>query len=862
MSDPHGFPGRPADQEHAGVAVWRSQADLPTHARRAPQHRPYRDYPLLTTDGVAAKPHLAPWAVVHMENPWVRVGVLPGAGGLVHVAWDLLTGRHLLAPQPLAWTPPPADVEVEQDEDGAVTTWFSRHDPVSGLKLMHGIRLRPDNSALELRSRVYNESECPRPLRWDETDFVHVQPEQVSNTAHVPPPEPFRAGVLLQPGETLKFSAFWFGANGVGRVRAATEHAALHVMQGRGRVNIGLVATSHRQGCVVEAWSRRGQKLATCVVDVLPREPQLRALPVPRGDEHQIGLVRVTHNGEELVRARLPSQPLLAPQPTPSRTNAPPWQLYERGEFEAAQSRLDSRKQDDAYLLGLVHERCGRHPEAADSYRDAVESARWRVPARYRLARLLALAGRHEHALVVVTKVLADDHDHLQAHALRVILSRRLGRTEQAGSALAEALRVDPTYRWARDLAGLPCAPDPHACYDLAHEYLGTGEHEASLRLFGAAADSDHERDPRQPSVAYLARHRRARLFQVLGRFDESAEEILAADSRDCVPFRLDDLDLLEATTEEDTSAMFLRGLWYHGHGRVDDAIFTWRQTKSLHSRDARLWRCLGLSSQDDLPYARVCFDIALALAPDPVLVWESDQLDARSGVLPAFRLHALRHRGAAVELTDELALAMADLLLTTGAVAEAEELMNGHEFHSDETAVLARTWARLGALQVPTGNLRFPARSLRLRTTPRDLPALYFRLGSRLLEADSGAARRAWALAVPPGEFDRPEQAFWSVLALRGLGRHVDAQSIRDRLRSFCDDLAVSTAVTSSGEPFPDDPIAAHGRNVLLLRTQLDLLDGRTDLAAEKLTMLLQEEPAHADAMDLADWMTSGRPG
>ena len=51
------------------------------------------------------------------------------------------------------------DVAIEKDADGSITAWFSEHDPMARMKGMHGVRLRPGVSALELRVRVYNRTD-------------------------------------------------------------------------------------------------------------------------------------------------------------------------------------------------------------------------------------------------------------------------------------------------------------------------------------------------------------------------------------------------------------------------------------------------------------------------------------------------------------------------------------------------------------------------------------------------------------------------------------------------------------------------------------------------------------------------------
>ena len=60
----------------------------------------------------------------------------------------------------------PADVFIEEEEDGARTVWLSEHDPLNRLKGMHGIRLRPGSSLIELRARLYNRTPLTQTFLW------------------------------------------------------------------------------------------------------------------------------------------------------------------------------------------------------------------------------------------------------------------------------------------------------------------------------------------------------------------------------------------------------------------------------------------------------------------------------------------------------------------------------------------------------------------------------------------------------------------------------------------------------------------------------------------------------------------------
>ncbi|CAM3689563.1 DUF5107 domain-containing protein [Occultella aeris] len=198
------LPDRPADQAGADVAVWRAPLTMRTHLPAPPSDLPaYLDarvyqgssgrvYPLPFHDRIASEPREHDWDAVHLENEWIRLLVLPELGGRIHLAIDRTTGHDLFYGNPaikpalvglagpwiaggieLNWpqhhrpaTFLPTDVEIEHESGGSVTVWCSDHDPFERMKGMHGVRLRPGSSAIELRVRLYNRTPLTQTFLW------------------------------------------------------------------------------------------------------------------------------------------------------------------------------------------------------------------------------------------------------------------------------------------------------------------------------------------------------------------------------------------------------------------------------------------------------------------------------------------------------------------------------------------------------------------------------------------------------------------------------------------------------------------------------------------------------------------------
>ncbi len=186
------------------VSVRHETVVLPTYLPHAPDRNPMflekrvyqgssgRVYPLPFCDRIAERPVPHDWQAVFVENEFLEVMILPQLGGRIHRMIDKTNGADAIYYQPVIkpalvglagpwisggiefnWpqhhrpsTFMPAAVHVEQEPDGAVTVWLSEHDPMARMKGMHGVRLRPGSSALELRARVYNRTGDTQTFLW------------------------------------------------------------------------------------------------------------------------------------------------------------------------------------------------------------------------------------------------------------------------------------------------------------------------------------------------------------------------------------------------------------------------------------------------------------------------------------------------------------------------------------------------------------------------------------------------------------------------------------------------------------------------------------------------------------------------
>ncbi|QJE95714.1 DUF5107 domain-containing protein [Luteolibacter luteus] len=150
-------------------------------------------YPVPFIDKVHDHPVPVSYRSARLENDLVKLVMLPEIGGRIFVGqdkqndgYDFFYRQDVIKPALVGLAGPwisggvefnwpqhhrpgtflPADVAIEEEPDGVYTIWFSEHDPIHRLKGMHGIRLRPDSSLIELRGRLYNRTALTRTFLW------------------------------------------------------------------------------------------------------------------------------------------------------------------------------------------------------------------------------------------------------------------------------------------------------------------------------------------------------------------------------------------------------------------------------------------------------------------------------------------------------------------------------------------------------------------------------------------------------------------------------------------------------------------------------------------------------------------------
>ena len=181
--------------------------EIPTYGLGSPEKNPLffekrvyqgscgRVYPVPFIDKVYQDdpPQPVSYKAARLENELVRLVMLPEIGGRIFLGqdkgnddYDFFYRQDVIKPALVGLAGPwisggvefnwpqhhrpgtylPTDVTIEDEGDGVFTIWQSEHDPLNRLKGMHGVRLRPGSSLIELRARLYNRTPHVHTFLW------------------------------------------------------------------------------------------------------------------------------------------------------------------------------------------------------------------------------------------------------------------------------------------------------------------------------------------------------------------------------------------------------------------------------------------------------------------------------------------------------------------------------------------------------------------------------------------------------------------------------------------------------------------------------------------------------------------------
>jgi tetratricopeptide (TPR) repeat protein len=552
----------------------------------------------------------------------------------------------------------------------------------------------------------------------------------------------------------------------IGPAKNASKDAVVNLEFAGDTARIGVYVTQPRETNVV--LRRDGAVLWQTIVALAPEQALIETIAMPENTRPQQLTLRVVdaRTGRELV-AFTPLPDARAPIPAPAMAAVPPSEipsneelflnglnleqyrhatyapepyyeealrrdpfdsrcnnalgllLYRRGKFAEAEpyfrkaiaslTRRNPNPYDGEpyYNLGLSLKMQGRFREAFDAFFKAAWNAAWQDSAYFELARLAARFGDDAQALELANNTLRRNWSHHRARHLKIMLLRRLGRTDEALKEIALALELDAMdfgVIWERSLlAGSP-APikgerEPVLPLSLARERGSGGEGQPNTYieialdymhagLFDEAIAVLHAAPKRDPMALYFLGECHLQKGDRPGAL-AAFEQAMALPPDYCFPHRIESVPVLQRAMNAnpaDARAPYYLGNFWYAHRRYAEAVECWEMARDLDPTFPTTYRNLGLAyfnKLHDPERARAAYERAFALNPDDARVlFELDQLEKKLNRAPQERLTLLEKYLDLVDRRDDLTIEYIILLNMRGRHEAAYVALLQRRFH------------------------------------------------------------------------------------------------------------------------------------------------------------------------------------
>ncbi|MBW7995451.1 MAG: DUF5107 domain-containing protein [Candidatus Glassbacteria bacterium] len=215
----------------AEVTMWEEDVELPTYLIGPPEDDPIfyagrvyqgaqgRVYPYPLLADIKHRKEMRSHRMVYLENEYVKVGLMPGAGGggRIFSAVDKTTGydffyrQQVIKPGLISvlgawlsggveWNVPhhhrtstfqPVDYRLEEKPDGSKTVWMGETEWRHRMKWMVGVTLKPGRSQVEVTGRLYNRTPMVNSFLFFANVAVHADS---SYQIIFPPPQQWGTG--------------------------------------------------------------------------------------------------------------------------------------------------------------------------------------------------------------------------------------------------------------------------------------------------------------------------------------------------------------------------------------------------------------------------------------------------------------------------------------------------------------------------------------------------------------------------------------------------------------------------------------------------------------------------------------------
>ncbi|MDO4164791.1 MAG: DUF5107 domain-containing protein [Bacteroides sp.] len=348
------------------------------------------------------------------------------------------------------------------------------------------------------------------------------------------------------------------------------------------------------------------------------------------------------------------------------------------------------------YNLGLALKYQGRMDEAYDRFYKACWNAAWQDAGYFACAQISTMQGRLDDALDEIDRSLIRNWHNHKARALKTVILRRMGRTDEALQLIQDSLAIDKFNYGCRyeqylingkeeDLNTLKelMRAEAHNYDEIALDYVAAGCYTEAASLWCIAID--------QQAVTPMTYYYWGWCLNLQG--NKLTREIFAQAAQACpdycFPNRLEAILALQcamSVNPTDAYAPYYLGNLYYDKRQYDLALEAWEASSRLNPQFPTVWRNLALAyfnKKDDTNRAIEYMERAFHLDPtDARILMELDQLYKRVRRPHAERLAFLQNYPELIALRDDLVLEEITLLNQTGAYKQAKEKLDAHIFH------------------------------------------------------------------------------------------------------------------------------------------------------------------------------------
>jgi len=477
------------------------------------------------------------------------------------------------------------------------------------------------------------------------------------------------------------------------------------------------------------------------------------------------------------------------------------------------------------YAAGVIYRSTGRLTLASDAFWASVRYGGPPAPALAQLGELAIREKRYSEAARLLRESLSYNRDDALALADLSVALRLDGKTDEAAKAADAALQKMPLLplgaaeAWRARQAGnaatsFPGAPgeawkssfarDAQNYLEVAAWYVGLGDWLAASDVLQAARQSFPP-----PAGSPLVDYYLASVTRRLGQEAHADSFVTGAGSlpyQKVFPSRLADVQVLGEIVMRhplDAHALYEFGNFLFARGRYDDAARLWLQALGEGADDAALERNLGVFAwrvKRDLKGAGAYYSKALQLAPNDYRLYRDlDEIYFESGDT-SNQVKLFAGAPAAVLERDTIRVRRALLDIEQKQFDRGLEMLRDHRFKPWEGGEVVReiyvlAQVERGKQQLQAGHaaqaesafraaLEYPPNlGVGKPDRPRDGEPLYW-LGEALkAQGKIEQARAAWQQAAEGAKAPERPPRLYAALALRQLGRGVEADEILNDL-------------------------------------------------------------------------------